>query len=333
MHVCMNFSPVPSDGTSVYRSWGVLPKMRKKADMMFTRAEGNLDWTHVASVDSIFLQRAFTPQQVQLGGLARDLGKPIMADYDDDLFCVPTDNPTHATYGAQWVHQNIENVCRMASAVTVSTEALKDRLVRFNPNVRVVPNALDLDILHPMPQDMPRNKTVVWRGSHTHVRDLMQHTPAIMDAYEKFPEWNFFFVGYNPWWITERMRPERCSTIPFDGSYVNYMRNLSKIRGAIQIVPLADNEFNRAKSNISYLEASFAGSVALIPDWEEWRLPHTMRYNGADQFHSMLLEMMSGSMDSLSQSANESWAWVRAYRSLDLMNDLRLDVFRKFLGL
>lgn len=333
MHTCMNFSPVPSDGTSVYRSWGVFPKLKKKANIQFVRAEGNLDWTHVANVDSIFLQRAFTPQQVQLAGLARDLGKPILADYDDDLFCVPNDNPTHVTYGAQWVHQNLESICRMSNAVIVSTEALKEKLVKFNPNVRVVPNALDMEILHPMPEEMPRNKTLVWRGSHTHVRDLMQATPAIMDAYEKFPDWNFFFLGYNPWWITEKMRPERCQTLQFDGSYVNYMRNLSKIRGAVHIVPLADSEFNRAKSNISYLEASFAGSVALVPDWEEFRLPHTVRYTGTETFHSMMLELMSTSMDKLAQMANESWAWVRAYRSLDLMNDLRIDVMRRHCGL
>lgn len=333
MHKCMVLAPVPSDGTSTARAWGILPLMKKKADIDFIRAEGSIDWSHVAAVDSVFLQRSFMPAQVQLARLARDLGKPVIVDYDDDLFCVPKDNPTHPTYSQAWAQENIRQSCQMASVVMASTEVLADKLRPFNPNVRVVPNALNLDLLKPLPQELSRNPIVVWRGSHTHVRDIQEHTPAIMEAYEKFPNFSFFFVGYDPWWITEKMAPERCQTVPFDGSYVNFMRNMAKIRGAIQIVPLADSPFNRAKSNIAFLEGSFAGSVVLGPDFPEWKQTPCVQYTGPDGFRNQLFELMATPFDKLAAQAAVGYDWVQRYRNLNLMTELRIDIFRQFAGL
>ncbi len=335
MHRMLAFSPVPEDGTSLARSFGVWPKLRKKLPFQFVPIHGlangrKVNWNDLQDIDSLFLQRAFMPEQLQIAELARINNIPMIADYDDDLFTVPKDNPTHSTYGQAWAQQNVESACKGAACVTVSTETLGEKLRKFNSNVRVIPNALDLDMLKPLPQELARNPVVVWRGSHCHVRDLQVHADAILHAYEKFPNYNFMFVGYDPWWITEKMNPERVRILQFDGSYLNYMRNLAKIRGAIQIVPLADIPFNHSKSNIAFLEGSFAGSAMLTPDFDDWKITPGIKYQGANDFEVKLFELMSTPLPELARIATEGFQWVEKYRSLNLMNDLRLDVLKKY---
>jgi hypothetical protein len=38
----------------------------------------------------------------------------------------------------------------------------------------------------------------------------------------------------------------------------------------MMVVPLRDNAFNRAKSNIAQLEATFGGMLTVGPKWPEW---------------------------------------------------------------
>jgi len=285
------------------------------------------------SMDAVFLQRAFIPDQVGLGNLAKEHGKPVITDYDDFLFAVQEDNPTHITYSQHASKSNVELCCRMSDVLTVSTEELKQKLLPFNENIVVVPNAIDFDLVKPMSPEIPRNPLVVWRGGSSHQEDFREHTDAILDAHDKFPNYHFAFVGFNPWWITKRMDQKRFRVLPFDGSYVNYMRNLCKLRGAIHIVPLADNVFNRCKSNISVLEATVAGSVVLAPDWEEFRTFGTIPYQDKASFHGKLLELMATPHDNLAAINKPALEQVKQYRNLDLMNKIRVETFRKYAGM
>ncbi len=336
MHRMLAFSPFPEDGTSWARAFGVYPKIRRKMSFQFIQVQNlapagqRINWQHLQDIDSLFLQRAFMNEQVQLAELCHMHGIPIITDYDDDLFSVPSDNPTHSTYSQPWVHRNIERICQLSSCVTASTDTLGQVLKKFTPHVRTIPNAIDLDLLRPLPQELPRNKILLWRGSHCHVRDLIMFQEAILHAYEKFPDYTFMFVGYNPWWITEKMNQERVRILPFDGSYVNYMRNMAKIRAAIQIVPLADISFNRSKSNIAFLEGSFAGSALLTPDWDDWAATPGVKYNGVTDFESKLFDLMSAPVEQTAKIAQDGFDWVERFRNLNLVNDLRVDVLRKY---
>ena len=44
------------------------------------------------------------------------------------------------------------------------------------------------------------------------------------------------------------------------------------------VFPLVDTPFNRAKSNIAYLEAIMCGAIIVAPDWQEWRHPGVINY-------------------------------------------------------
>lgn len=324
--------PFPEDGTSRYRAYGALNQMRQWG-IEIVPIPPQVKWYHLEAVDAVFLQRAFLPWQVQLEAAAKAVGIPVWTDYDDFLLGVTKDNPTSDSYNADQSKQNVETCIKLSDLVTVSTEALREQLLPFNQNVHVVANGLDMKILNPLSNDIPRNPIVMWRGGHSHDRDLRTHADAILSAYEKNPDWSFCFMGWNPWYITEKMQANRVRYIPFSGEYVPYMKNLQKMRAAIHIVPLADNTFNRCKSRIAHLESAFAGSVCLAPAWKEWEGGECVHYEGVQDFENQLLNLMAAPLNKLGEQANRSWSWVTANRTLHYSNVKRRELFKKYLGM
>jgi len=333
-------APFPEDGTSQYRAWGPITELRKAIPdlelhsfhTVASHASGTrLAWPEIMNVDAVMLQRPFAPDRVMMAHMAKIYKKPLWVDYDDDLLAVPECNPTHANYETPDVKRNIESICKMADIVTVSTKALGAKLSKFNPKILVVPNGLNMRLLSRMDPAIPRNKCVMWRGSHCHFSDLFDHTPQILAAYKEFPDWSWCFVGYNPTLITRQMdRQKRVRYLQFDNDYTNFIGNLQKLRAAVQIVPLAPMDFNFCKSRIAHVEASLAGSAVLAPDWEEWQEGTLYRYSGADDFQEKLFSMLRTPLEDLAKTNNKDWEWVSQHRVLTATNELRKGIIQAF---
>jgi hypothetical protein len=325
--------PHPEDGTSLYRAFGPLPLLQKDG-LLVSRIPERVSWADINAHDAVFLQRAFLPEQVILAEMAKSFGKKVWVDYDDDLTTVPTDNPTHAIYSQQFVHDNVQKISRIADVVTVSTEFLKQKISKHtDKRVIVVPNGFTPGWGYErMSEDVPRNPVIVWRGSHCHVRDIWEHTEIVKEVYKNYPQYAWCFFGYNPWWITDEMDKQRYRYVQFNNDFVSYMRNLQKMRGAINIVPLVDSEFNRAKSDIAHLEASFAGSASLIPDWEEWQGGETFKYKNKKDFRDQLIAMIETPIEKLGEINNRDWNWVINNRTVEHANKLRRGVIAMLMG-
>lgn len=323
--------PHPVDGTSVYRAWGVLPELRHH-NLELVRHPENVQWTDINDCDALFMQRPFLEYQVRLATFAKMYKKPIWIDYDDDLLSVEKDNPTYQVYSQQQFKDNVKKLCEMADVITTSTDVLSRKVKQFGQRVVTVPNALNMKLLNRMEEDLPRNKCVVWRGSSCHKMDLFQHTEEILSVYNSHPDWSWVFFGDNPWWITNRMSPERFRHVPFHENYITYMMNLQKMRGAINIIPLVDNEFNRAKSRICHLESSLAGSVVLGPNWEEWQGSSMFRYGNKKEFKDTLNALIEMAPSQHAAINHHDWQWVKENRTLEKVNKLRSGVITQLSG-
>ncbi len=290
-------------------------------------------WPEIQNVDAVFLQRPFAADHAMMAHIAKMYKKPLWVDFDDDLQSVPDCNPTHSLYNTPEVKKNLENICRMADIITTATKALGASVAKWNPKVLVVPNALNMRILNRLDGALPRNKCVLWRGSHCHFTDLFDHTDQILAAYREFPDWSWCFVGYNPTWITRHMdKQKRVRVVPFDNDYLNFIGNMQKLRAAVQIVPLVPCDFNFAKSRIAHLEASLAGSAVLAPDWEEWSDGHIYRYSDAADFQTKLFQMLQTPLEQLAETNNKDWLWVESQRNLTVVNEFRKGIVQAFRG-
>jgi hypothetical protein len=217
--------------------------------------------------------------------------------------------------------KNIEECIKFSDIVTVSTQAMKDYYSKFNPNIIVINNAHN-DYQYPFKEVTETVNSINWRGSNTHREDIRSVKEKIFSLAKTYPEWAWTFMGSDLWYITEGIKTffsfKECDII-------DYFKFIRELKSAIQINPLLDNIFNRGKSNISWLEATYAGSVSIVPDFPEFDKPGTIRYKDIDNF-SYLLEKVIKSKDFRHSNYLQSYEYIWDNLLLSQINKKRLEI-------
>lgn len=322
--------PVARDATSYYRGAGPLGALSRKFSLLSFTQLSSWDWASMMSTKAIFMQRPFTHEHRSVFEMAKDNNKKVWLDYDDFLFDIPTDNPTYFSYMNAKVNSDVKYMIANADVVTVSTEELKTQYGQLNTNVRVVPNAISPDLFKHR-KKVERKKTVLWRGSRTHHKDAFIYSPMILDICntQYAIDWDWHFIGDNLWFLTDRMPHTRTFvTKPMDT--IDYHRHIVNLGPMAMMVPLHDCVFNRAKSNIAWIEGAFAGAVTLGPDWPEWHRPGMLTYNGREQFKERLRDIVKGQVD-CAHLSGMSWEYIMDNLTLDHTNQMRVKIICELL--
>lgn len=325
--------PNRHDATSFYRGHGPLASLRKSSPNWLIQTCSEFSGPTAMLSDIAFFQRPSTGQELEAIRIFKRLGVPVVIDYDDLLFDVPSDNPAHRIYMNKQTQETVISCVREADVVIVSTKELKRCLqipkAPLNTKIFVVPNALDDTHLIRGERKAPpekRNHTVLWRGSPTHQRDLVEHGGEILSGAKQHPDTTFTFVGWNPWFLSERMAPKQSlvvEAIPI-GEFMEFIYQTSPTIG---MVPLHKSRFNLCKSNIAWLEMTWAGAACLVPDWEEWQVPGAVGYSNKESFEAslhLLIEMDDVKRRELN---NMAWKWIQQNRMLSQVNMLREQIF------
>jgi hypothetical protein len=249
---------------------------------------------------------------------------------DDCIWDIPWANPATDFYGPQQLGWARDALCR-ATVVTCSTPALasyiQDR-VAPDADIRLVPNALPDWYTW---STVERKKLVVYRGGRTHTQDLAAVADDIVLAAKAHPDWHFAFCGArsNHGCVTSRLDPKQFTEFPMR-PLPEFHAWLRTSGASIMIVPLADNLFNRCKSNISYLEGSMAGAAVIAPEFEEFNVPGCARY-GAGKFHDVLDGLLSSPPQILQYHVDQAREWIDANRRLSRINAVRYALVEKLI--
>lgn len=317
--------PNPLDATSHYRGLGPLGHLQRTSSSQFlfnTMDQASIPIAQLS--DLAFFQRPRNYAECEGIRIFRACGVPVVIDYDDDVLAVPNDNPAHFIYDSTETKNAILNAVQDATAVIVSTPAIRERFKAIYPDQRVfvVPNALD-ERLHPVPKRGNLTNTILWRGSASHQRDFEVHSRAIVEFAGRNPESVFTFFGYHPWRVLDELRKSQYELQePFE-NVISYIARLYQIGPKIGMVPLHDSPFNRSKSNISWLEKTWAGAVCLVPNWDEWANPGAITYDGPSNFLEKL-EYLKGLSDaSRAELHQQAWEYIARERVLSKVNPLR----------
>lgn len=269
-------SPSRQDATSFYRGYGPFGRLRKEIENIdFIMSDGlRIDWSTMRMIDGIFMQRPFLKDHLTIMKMAEENKIPVWVDYDDDLFNVPSDNPAHDLYNNEEVQRNIATIIPMAKIVTVSTKVLQNKLSKLNNRIIVIENALDNYIFNKenyfRKDGTCPSRVVAWRGSSTHVKDLMTYGKEIIELINSHQDWVFSFIGYKPWFLIESVKNKN-QIVTYDAiDVMEYHRVMYNIWPAILHVPLHFSEFNKAKSNIAWIEGTFFGSACVTPELSGW---------------------------------------------------------------
>ena len=212
----------------------------------------------VIDADVVVLQRPLVKAVVEAIPRIQSLGIAVVVEVDDDFHALPkghgarkgTSVENDPTYNRMWLRR----ACEQADLVTVTTPALAERYGAHG-RVAVLPNLVPASYLT-VPSTPPRESapTVGWTGSVvTHIGDLEVMGGVVPGVLEetgaRFVSWG---VG-----LTEEALGVKGRVRPWADLRGAYPRQVADLD--VGLVPLADNEFCRAKSALKGLEYAALG--------------------------------------------------------------------------
>lgn len=219
-----------------------------------------VDDKRIKDSDVIQIQRATSEYFIDAIPSMQKEGKKFIYDIDDNLWEIPSYNPAYRPYNRHMLNIT-KQIIGLCDVVTVSTEPLKKYFIDkgFNDNIFVIPN-----FMHHLPEyrESINNDVIVigYVGTATHSGDFdSKLVKAIIQLLDKYSNLEFRCMGYNPLPYKNHPQIKFTPFVPID-EYNNTMYNLNIDIG---IAPLINNEFNRCKSNIKFLEYSSNSTVTI----------------------------------------------------------------------
>lgn len=166
--------------------------------------------------------------------------------------------------------------------ITTTTSELAEAFVGINDKVEVLPNYLNPSIM-PTHKNTSRGDKIriLWQGGDSHFADLMLVMPALKKIKEVYGD----KVEFVLWGISYRSvgKDIDATFMPWTTPEL-FFPKFSEQKFDIGIIPIEDNKFNRAKSNIKWMEYSYYN----IPSVVQNNLPYKQHItNGV---HGMLFD-------------------------------------------
>jgi glycosyltransferase involved in cell wall biosynthesis len=190
----------------------------------------------------------------------RDRRPAIVYETDDDLFRVDPTNLQHRVLRLE--RDLIERMIRAADLVTTSTPTLAARLAPLAIDVRVIRNAVAPAWYgRPPATDPGEGPRILFYGSVGRLRDYAACATAVDALGGK---------GRRIWFGAPALAADvsRVAHLfdeihPYVAGVPAFARRLTLLRPAIGLAPLAASPFNRAKSELHWLEYTLAGAVTI----------------------------------------------------------------------
>lgn len=314
--------PHPGDGVSFYRGFGPLSHLRKIMHVEFVQLQ-DFNWPALAMSDGLYMVRPATDHDVALMKMAHRCGKPVWIDYDDHVLDIPPSNPSFGYYAKKNIKENIKYLIEHANVVSVSTEFLVGAFGEYRKGkpIHLIENAFPNNLLDWNKPDVPRKKVISWRGSRTHDKDLSIGHGIIKHLQELLPAWEFYFFGEIDYRTMDILDMSRTRIFPYS-DVIEFMHAFKACGSSIHLVPLEDNAFNRSKSNISWIEATWAGATTFASSLPEWQKP------GITALDLVVDHIENDVLNSLHK---KSFEYISKHLLLDHVNAERVNILESWL--
>lgn len=330
----------------------------------------------VMESDIILVHRPASEEWYKFIKTCRKYGKTIVVDYDDDPFNTSPLNPYYQFIGTEevefvwpdgkremlWSKDPMEHGGRLldietnirrrdlfrasfknADMVSTTTDILRTKLSTINPNTVVLPNLVDFE-QYPIVEHKKKRIRVGWQGGASHYEDLYMVAPAIKKLLKKYDNVDFVFWGDMRMYGLFRDIPmERVECHQWVKQIV-YPYKLACLNLDIGLCPVVDNEFNRNKSAIKWMEYSVvkAATVASnIPPYsvviEDDKTGLLVDENGwFDAMEKLVLDndkrekLSNNAFDEVHTNHNansKAYLWLNAYEAL-----IKRDISKELVG-
>lgn len=218
-----------------------------------TVSENNPKW------DVLVTQRQAEPKILEWTRRMKEQHKlKHIYEIDDDVYHVEHHSAFAPYYTKERIKQ-IQNFMSAADCITVSTEALKRLYTPLNPNIVVIPNAVDYDIIKDIQPMLKMSHEIIigWSGSASHLKDLENVMPAVRDVLLSNKNIVFQIGGWINCPLLEDLPQDQVRKLPWTNDMSEYFKTIKSVD--IGLCPLADTKFNEGKSNLRVIEYGAAG--------------------------------------------------------------------------
>jgi glycosyltransferase involved in cell wall biosynthesis len=238
------------------------------------------------SADVVIVDRLWKPavslqSAEELIRRARNDGACLIYAIDDNLLDLELEGPVRIGPSVDQL-MVVRYFAREADGIIVSTARLKERLIRFNNRIIVVPNALDERLIEGRMRTARRAvhdgpKVIGYMGTHTHDADIMMINQTLREISRKYVgavEIQFVGAVADSAVISALDRlPFRVLDVSAHVEYPAFMNWMMKnIWWDLGIAPLEEDAFTQCKSDIKFLDYSamgIAGIYSRVPAYEE----------------------------------------------------------------
>jgi hypothetical protein len=261
-----------------------------------------------------------------LASIKKDIGFKLVYEIDDVIFKedIPDYNKFKFAFDDDNIRQNCIDMINMCDEATVTCDFMKQLYVEKTgkKEITVVPNFVpnfwignlfDRKKIYDNFEANKRKPRILYTGSGAHFDienktqgrdDFEQVLKFIIDTRSKY---TWVFMGSYPPPLKKYIED---GSVEFHGwqSLLKYPYAISQLNIQAQIAPLQDNNFNRSKSDIKFIEAAILGIPCLCQDMITYSsAPDSLRFKTVDEFAEKL--------DAILNYKNKS----RYFKNVDLL--------------
>jgi glycosyltransferase involved in cell wall biosynthesis len=321
--------------------------------------------------DSIEVAKALGLADVLVGRPGSELGaKRIMEDYseykhlkyvldiDDNTEIISPYNFHYKDYGVceyydknagKWIWQNgkygfdtnankkrlsdLKWGLKNADLVTVTTEKLAKYVKKYNENVAILDNHVNMKVWWPLPREETSEIRVGWAGGMSHYEDWYSIRKPLVRLMKKY-KFKLVLIGQSfPGLIPKNLRHLIINNpwVPFKGhSYRTMCMQLD-----VALIPLANLPFNHYKSAIKFYEMS----AMAVPSVVSNILPYSNEiqdnvtayaYSSEKEFEEKLEQLIMDKKER-KRIGNNAYEWVKEYKDANKYAHLWIDAYRKII--
>lgn len=281
------------------------------------------------NVKAVKIQRQASTSQLRfvehLKKVQQEHGFKLMYEVDDVVFKeeIPDYNKFKFAFDTDEIRQNCIDIISMCDEVTVTCPYMKKLYQEKtgNQNITVIPNFVPnfwmgylfngREVIKQFESNKQKPRILyTGSGAHydvdnktggqddfTHVRDYVR---ATVDKYQ------WIFVGAFPPPLADLVKSKKIEFYPWQ-TLLAYPGFISKLNAQLMVAPLQDNNFNKSKSDIKFIEACTLGIPCLCQDMETYSTaPEALKFKTAEE--------LADKVDSILNWKNRSKYFENVYK-------------------
>jgi hypothetical protein len=154
---------------------------------------------------------------------------------------------------------------KSADALTVPQPYLRDKVLKYNQNVEILPNYVDFKTHYRLRNKPQRDGKVriLYMGGSSHFMDWKFIAPVMKTLTRQYPHIRVVCYGNSATWARADLGGEFVEDMRVDGNYEAFCLKMGTLGVDIGIAPLNmdehDREFNRCKSPLKWVDYGAVG--------------------------------------------------------------------------